>query len=113
MSSIKIKIRQIILTPPIVNAVLKYDPDKVINNKVVDNGTFGLSRMESMLSCSNFEELLSSEPIQIRPAFTESGVPRGIKIDDIGYRLFTIVNGRHRVVRAMLEDMDDINVIIV
>lgn len=107
-----INIKQLILTYPISNAVKKIDPSKEITNKLVDDGTFGLSRMDNMMDL-DFDTLIATEPIQIRKALSPDGKPRGIKIDGVGFPLYSIVNGRHRVARALLENREEINAIIV
>ena len=112
MSCMIINIKQIILTPPIVIAVKKINPEKELYNKIVDDGTLRLSRMDNMMSL-DFKALIESEPIQLRKAYTSDGRPKGIMINGVGYPLYMIVNGRHRVVRAILEGYEDINTIII
>ena len=107
-----INLTQLILTFRISEAVKKIDPNKKITNLLVDDGTFRLSRMDNMMSL-DFETLIVSEPIQIRKAVSYDGTAREIVIDGVSLPLYTIVNGRHRVVRALVEDRRTINAVIV
>lgn len=95
MISHMIKIDKIILTTQIVKAVLKYDPNKLFNNKIIYDGSFELNRMELIMLCDNFE------PIQI-------------KLDHIDNKneFYKIINGRHRICKAIIDNKEEINSII-
>jgi len=97
-----IKIECLILTTQIVHAILKYDPNKLFNNQVIYDDSFPLNRMESIMSCDNFDNLLNIEPIQIKLDYTDKNQNK----------FYKIINGRHRVARSIIEDRLEINSII-
>jgi hypothetical protein len=97
-----IKIDCLILTTQIVNAILKYDPTKLFNNQVIYDDSFPLNRMDSIMTCKDFDNLLNIEPIQIKLDYT----------DDNQNKFYRIINGRHRVARSIIENRKEINSII-
>jgi len=102
MVSQKINIENIVLTTQIVKAILNYELNKKINNQVIYDNSLPLNRMETMMECNNFDNLLNIEPIQIKLDY----------IDNNQLKFYRIINGRHRVARAILEDIKEINSII-
>jgi len=105
-----INIKQIAITEPIVNAVKIANSSIDVNNltisKEADQG-FGLSRMDRMME-ANIDTLLALEPVEVKK------IPRmGVKVDGKMQQLYTIVNGRHRIARAILEGKNDIAVKII
>ena len=53
------------------------------------------------MTCDDFDNLLNIEPIQIK-----------LDLIDNMNNFYKIINGRHRVARAILENRDEINSII-
>lgn len=89
----QVDINKIMITVRITNAVKKYKPDADLSGfKIVDDGTLPLNRMSTMMSL-NFNDLLEKEPVQLKESY--------------GY--YTILNGRHRVARAIIEGRTSIN----
>jgi hypothetical protein len=83
----EVTLSTIVITYRIVNAVKKYKPDIDLSGFcIVEDGTLPLNRMENMMSL-DFESLIDKEPVQLRETFD-------------GYR---ILNGRHRIARAIIE----------
>lgn len=98
-----IDIKQIVLTVQIVNAILQYDPDKKIQNKVISDGTFRLSRMESIMDFKDFKNALIDDPIQVKMSFDYK----------TNTEIYNIINGRHRIARAILENIKELPVNII
>lgn len=111
---IHVDLRQILISVPIEKAVKDYDVnvDTSVFKKSNQPHGFGLSRMENMMSIE-FDELLAKEPVQVKPAKTSAGKPMGVRIDGKMVPLYDIVNGRHRVARAIIEKRDDIPAIVI
>jgi len=100
----EIDLRQILITKPIINAVKEYNPDfdsSVFKLSKGEQG-FRLSRMEQMME-SNFDELLKKEPIELKVARTSDGKMIGTKINGTMKKMYEIINGRHRITRAIIE----------
>jgi hypothetical protein len=102
MSIQKINVENIVLSTQIVKIILKYNSNIKINNHVIYDGTLPLNRMDSIMACNNFDNLLNIEPIQIKLDY----------IDNNQEKFYRIINGRHRIARAILEDIKEINSII-
>jgi hypothetical protein len=102
MSIQKINIENIVLSTHIVKAILNYDSNRKINNQVIYDGSLPLNRMTSIMECNNFDNLLNIEPIQLKLDY----------IDNNQKKFYRIINGRHRIARAILEDIKEINSII-
>jgi hypothetical protein len=100
-----ININQIALTRPILD-VLPFTPSNP-KPKFIPQG-FQLSRMDRMssLSRAEFEELLTRDPVQVTPLRKD-----GVALQKNGLPLYDIVDGRHRVARAIMEHMTTILVI--
>lgn len=109
-----VDLRQILISVPIINAVKEYDQCADISDykKTKEPQGYCLSRMDNMLSL-NYEKLLEEEPIQLKAAKNLSGKTMGIKIDNKIVPLYEIINGRHRVARAIIEKREKIPAIIV
>lgn len=108
MSNTQINIRQILITEPIKTAIIKYNDSVDFTKFILSNdlNEFRLSRMEQMM-LSNFDKLLQTEPVQLKI------MNYIIDIDGIESQLYEIINGRHRVARAIIEDMKTIQCHIV
>jgi len=105
-----VNIKQIAITEPILNAVKNANSSIDVNNltisKEADQG-FGLSRMDRMME-ADIDSLLALEPVEVKK------IPRsGVKVNGKLHQLYTIVNGRHRIARAILEGKNDIAVNII
>ena len=102
-----INIKQIAITEPILNAVKNVNSDIDVNNLTISKESeqgFGLSRMDRMME-ANIDDLLESEPVEVKK------IPRaGVKVNGKLQQLYTIVNGRHRIARAILTGKNDIPV---
>ena len=113
---IRILLQQILITQPIINAVQKYRPDFDLDTEGFKMSTkepgFRLSRMERMME-ANIDELLENEPVELEHCFTAEGKKKGRKINGKGVLVYDIVNGRHRIARAIIEGKTEINADIV
>jgi hypothetical protein len=100
----QIDLRQILITTPIINVVKEYNPDIDMSKFKLSKSAqgFKLSRMEQMME-SNFYKLLESEPVELKVARTPDGKMIGTKIDGIMKKMYEIINGRHRITRAIIE----------
>jgi len=110
----EIDVRQIAITQPIINAVKEKEPDLDLEEYKISKEPHGfrLSRMESMMD-ADIDSLLKKEPVEVTQSMSSDGRPKGIKIDGVGKRLYEIVNGRHRVARAIIERKKTIHINIV
>lgn len=110
----EVDLRQILITKPIMNAVKEYNLDADLSQFKLSKGEhgFGLSRMGQMME-SNFEELLENEPVELKVARTPDGKMIGTKIDGSMKKMYEILNGRHRITRAIIEGHKTIKAIIV
>lgn len=110
----QIDLRQILITKPIINAVKEYNPDIDLNQFKLSKGEhgFGLIRMAQMME-SNFEELIENEPVELKVARTSDGKMIGTKIDGNMKKMYEIINGRHRITRAIIEGHKTIKAIII
>jgi hypothetical protein len=103
---VTVQLIQLLLTEPIVEAITTRRPgfDRRVENFKMSKGEqgFKLSRMDGMMSVLNFDALLTSEPIEIKASMT---LPNGTI-------LYEIVNGRHRVARAIIEQRQHIEATI-
>ena len=89
----EVDINKIMITIRITTAIKKYKPDIDLSDfEIFDDGTLPLNRMANMMSL-DFDELLEKEPVQLKESY--------------GY--YTILNGRHRVARAIIEGRTTIN----
>ena len=90
----KVSLKSLIISKQIQNTVLKYNPDFNFDDYLIeDDGTFPLNKIDSMLN----DELYGKKdrpPIYVK----KSG------------EFMIIMNGRHRVARALILNMDDIEV---
>ena len=109
-----IDLRQILITKPIINAVNEYNPDIDLTQFKLSKGKpgFGLSRMEQMME-SDFNELLEREPVELKVARTPDGKIIGTKIDGSMKKMYEIINGRHRITRAIIEGYKTIKATII
>ena len=110
----EIDLRQILITTPIIQAINEYNPNLNLSEfKFSKNEPgFRLTRMEQMMN-SNFDELLQNEPVELKVARRADGKPFGTKIDGVMKKLYEIINGRHRITRAIIEGYKNINAIII
>jgi hypothetical protein len=110
----QIDLRQILITKPIINAIKEYDPDIYLGEFKISKGEqgFRLNRMEQMME-SNFNELLESEPVELKIARTPDGKIIGTKIDGLMKKMYEIINGRHRITRAIIEGHKSIKAVMV
>lgn len=110
----EVDLRQILITKPIINAVKEYNPDADLSQFKLSKGEhgFGLSRMGQMME-SNFEELLENEPVELKVAKTPEGKMIGAKIDGTMKKMYEILNGRHRITRAIIEGHKTIKAIVI
>ena len=97
-----------------IDAIKIYNPDLDLNEYKLSKGEqgFRLPRMEQMME-SNFNELLQNEPVELKVARTQDGKIIGIRIDGIMKKMYEILNGRHRITRAIIEGHKTINAIII
>jgi hypothetical protein len=106
---VEIALKQIAITKPIVNAVNEYNPDIDWSNYTIsreDNQGFKLPRMERMLQADI--SILETEPIEVK------AIPKkGVKVNDKLVQLYDIINGRHRVARAILEGKTHLTVNVI
>lgn len=110
----EIDLRQVLITKPIIQAINNYNPDLDLSEFKLSKGEqgFKLSRMEEMMN-SNFQELLQNEPVELKIARTSEGKMIGTKIDGVMKKMYEIINGRHRITRAIIEGHKNINALIV
>ena len=107
----KINIQQILITPPIIEMALVLNP--ILNTyyltlaKATENDGFGLNRMEYMME-ADFEKLLIKEPIVLKRLVNKDGNRIGKVINGNKKQLYEIIDGRHRVCRAIIERMTEI-----
>lgn len=113
-SNEEIDLRQILLTKPIMNAVKEYNPDINLGEYKLSKSEhgFGLSRMEQMME-SDFTELLEKEPVKLKVARTSDGKMIGTKIDGVMKKMYEIIDGRHRITRALIDGHKNIKAIII
>lgn len=87
-----ISLKNIIITCRIKDAVRKYNPNFDFDDFIIQNDeTLPLGRMEQMMD----DKIYNTKD---RPPIDVSE----------GYRYFNVINGRHRVVRALLLGHDSI-----
>ena len=110
----QIDLRQILITKPMIDAIKEYNPDIDLKNYKLSKGEqgFRLNRMEQMFE-SNFDELLEKEPVELKVAKNSDGKVVGIRIDGIMKKMYEIINGRHRISRAIIEENKTINAKII
>jgi hypothetical protein len=106
----EIEIRQIAITQPIISAIHEIDPDFDLSKfkKSDQPHGFRLPRMERMME-ADLNSLLQQEPVEVVKA-KSMGRTRGVNIDGVTKILYDIVNGRHRVARAIIDKKPTINV---
>jgi hypothetical protein len=110
----EVDLRQILITLPIINAVNARNPDVDFSQFKVSREAagFALPRMEDMMN-SNFERLLEKEPVDLTVAKNSDGKMLGTKIGDTMKKLYEILNGRHRISRAIIEGRQTIKANII
>jgi hypothetical protein len=110
----QIDIRQILFTKPILDSIKEYNPDIDITEFKLSKGEqgFKLTRMDRMME-SNFDKLIDKEPIEVKVARTSNGKIIGTKIDGVMKKMYEIINGRHRITKAVIDGYKNINVKIV
>jgi hypothetical protein len=106
----QIDLRQILITKPIIEIVKKYNPTINLDIYKISKGEqgFPLTRMDRMME-SDFNNLINYEPIELKVARTTDGKMIGTKIDGNMKKMYEIVNGRHRIARAIIEEHKYIN----
>ena len=110
----EIDLRQILITTPIVEAVKSIKEDADLSAFKMSKGEqgFKLTRMERMNE-SNFEELIKNEPVELKIARNNEGKMIGLKIDGVTKKSYEIINGRHRISKAIIDGRKTINAIII
>jgi len=114
----EIYLKQILLTPNIRSAVKNIKPEKSeqllsgFYNERGEDTTFPLARMDNMMNLApkKFDRLLKYEPLDVTPHLVK-GKKTGIKIEGEEAKLpvYHLVNGRHRLVRSIIEGRSKIN----
>ena len=106
-------LRQILITPPIKKAILEINSEIDLSKYKIKKSMAGfrLSRMPLMMA-ADFQKLLLLYPVEIRAA-TIRGRKMGYLIDGKIKPLYEIINGRHRVARAIIDGQTQINVKII
>jgi hypothetical protein len=109
----QIDLRQILITEPIINIIKEYNPEVDLSEFKLSRNPAGfrLSRMDQMIQ-SNFDELIKNEPIELKIARNNEGKMIGVKIDGTMKKAYEILNGRHRIARAIIDGKKTINAII-
>lgn len=109
----EIDIRQILLTKPILDSIEEYNPDIDITKFKLSKGEqgFKLTRMERIME-SNFDKLINEDPVEVKVA-RSNGKIIGTKIDGVMKKMYEIINGRHRITRAIIDGYKMIKVKIV
>ena len=112
-SNEEIDLRQILITEPIINVIKEYNSVIDLNQFKLSksNPGFRLPRMEQMMQ-SNFDELIQNEPIELKIARNNDGKMIGLKIDGTMKKAYEIINGRHRIARAIIDGKKTINAVI-
>jgi hypothetical protein len=112
-SNEEIDLRQILITEPIINVIKEYNSVIDLNQFKLSksNPGFRLPRMEKMMQ-SNFDELIQNEPIELKIARNNDGKMIGLKIDGTMKKAYEIINGRHRIARAIIDGKKTINAVI-
>lgn len=105
-----IDLRQILITRPIIEAVLQHNKEANLDEFRLSKGAqgFALKRMENIMQV-DFDELLKNEPVELIPARNNQGKIIGIKIDGKLKKAYEILNGRHRIARAIIDNRKKIN----
>lgn len=105
-----IDLRQILITRPIIEAVLQHNKEANLDEFRLSKGGqgFPLNRMENIMQV-DFDELLKNEPVELILARNNQGKIIGIKIDGKLMRAYEILNGRHRIARAIIDNRKTIN----
>ena len=108
----EIDLRQILITNPIIDSVKKYNYKINYEYKLsVKEQGFNLNRLDSLILI-NFDSLIKNSPIKIKKA-TYNNKNIGIKIDGIVKQAYEIIDGRHRIALAILNNKKKINSIII
>lgn len=112
----ELDIRQIRITPQIKHAVRALQPDISFNAFKIDpcSESLPLNRMINMMSLPS-DTFDTIEPIDVRPIYTVGATyrPLGVRLDGRLRPIYDIVNGRHRVARAILEQRKTIRAIVI
>lgn len=104
----KIKLKQIQLSRQIEKTIKSINPNIDLDGfNIVNDGTFRLTRMEDMLK-ADIKKLLKNEPIQVRTI--QNNI---VNINDQDLQLYEIINGRHRVSKAIIDKLEEIDVQII
>ena len=91
-------INQFVLTQPIVNSIKQYGGDmNSTSKKILNDGSLPLSRMDTMMPAFENGQFSTGESIR----------PIKIRFRSDGY--YTIIDGRHRFVAAVVLKKTDIN----
>lgn len=116
--SVEVDLRQILITIPIKSAVenhkSKEEAEALLSDFKFIKGAQGLplKRMEIMMQ-HDFDKLLENEPVELIFSRNEYGKKNSTKIDDIRMPLYEIINGRHRITRAIIEGREKIKATII
>lgn len=112
----RVDLRQILITKPIRDSIHHYRSDLDLTKYKTSHQPhgFGLSRMDRIMERDlDFSSLLENEPVELKEAKNAAGKPVGIKIDGTMKKMYEIVNGRHRIARAIMEEHKTIQANIV
>ena len=104
----KLDLRQILITLPIANAVISLSPQHDLTQFTMSKlpAGFGLNRIDSItaLSPKEFDTLLFENPIMVKKAVNSKGNGLGVKIDHKLMQSYELMDGRHRLARAIAEN---------
>lgn len=111
-----VDLRQVLISAHIAKAVHSQRPETDLTPYTMSKlpAGFGLNRFDSMMemSAESFNKLLHKEPIQVKKAVNPVGQGLGVKVDGRLLQGYELMDGRHRVARAIAEGKTQIEVII-
>jgi len=101
-----VNLTQIMITKPVVDAIKAARPlfDARAENFKMYKGEqgFALNRMAQMMAVVNFDDFLTKNPVSLKAEAMFNGLP-----------LYAIVDGRHRVTRAIIQQKQQIEATII
>lgn len=113
--SVRVDIRQILITEPIKQGVISLTGNSAINlskfKKAPGHQGFPLPRLEAIRN-KNIRANLERYPIELEVLRNKDGNPLGTAINGVRKPLYKIVNGRHRFAKAVAEGLTVIPAII-
>lgn len=100
-----IPLQDIVITPVMVDMILKYNP--LFETKkyiVIDDGTFSLDekRLQSVLDSQDCKEII---PIKLKKVGSEKSV-KPWRVGKINFlpTIYTVIDGRHRIVAGIIRE---------